>query len=219
MAWKNYHNHNGVDSKIIMFNEFPPDTKDVGFMAWLYDPETGKQDDMWLYLPELMTVRKMGYLDNPLQKNDSDQDYSKSELKRDELMPRHPQADIHTLSGIETVEGVKCYVIESRPKNDSTSPYAKRIQWITAENFLPVRIAYFNDNDKLTKQQSTIWQNIENVWTWKIVTAVNMENGNRTVLEQTDMLINIGISDDIFTKRMMKLGASALRVKINRLTE
>jgi len=219
MAWKNYHNIDGVDSKIIMFNEFPPDTKDVGFMAWLYDPEINRQDDMWLYLPELMTVRKMGYMDDSLQNQGSDQDYSKSELKRYELMPRHPRMDNHVLSGTEIIyEDKQCYVIESRPIISSTSPYAKRIQWITTENFLPLRIDYFYENDKVIKQQFIQWQNIDNVWTWKMVTAINLENGNRTVLEQTDMLINIGLSDDIFTKRTMQLGATSLKVRINRLT-
>lgn len=219
MAWKNYHNQNGIDSKIIMFNEFPPDTMDVGFMAWLYDSGTKKQDDMWLYLPELMTVRKMGYTDNALQQNTSDQDYAKSELKRHELMPRHPQMDDHILVGIESIDGEECYIIESSPKDSMTLPYARRVQWITTANFLPVRIDYLNDDDKIQKQQSILWQNIDNVWTWDKVTAVNIETGNRTELEQTIMLINVGLRDDIFTKRMMKLGAKALKVKIGQLLE
>ena len=219
MAWKNYHHENGVDSKIIMFNEFPPDTVDVGFMAWLYDPEARKQDDMWLYLPELMTVRKMGYTDNTLQQNGSDQDYAKSELKRHELMPRHPQMDDHFLAGIESIEGEECYIIESRPKERLTSPYAGRRQWITTANFLPVRIDYLNDHDKALKRQFFQWQNIDNVWTWRKVTGINLENGNRTELEQTDILINIGLGDDIFTKRTMRLGAKALKTRISRLLE
>jgi len=84
MAYKSYEGENGFHSKIIMFNQFPPDKKDISFLAWIYAPEQHKKDDMWLYLPELRTVRKLTHQHNANKHKhhdkDNDDEFSLSEL-------------------------------------------------------------------------------------------------------------------------------------------
>ena len=56
MAWKEYAGRDGVDDKVIFFSEFPPDDNGKSYMIWV---NTNKQDDEWMYLPELRMVRKV----------------------------------------------------------------------------------------------------------------------------------------------------------------
>ena len=211
MAFKDYHGKRGIDSKIIMFNQFPPDKKDISFLAWLYAPETHKKDDMWLYLPALRTIRKMNHQDHQMQHDDKNKDaFSLSDLKRFELQERDPQLDRHQLAGKEQLGAHETYKIISIPKKPGSSPYGKTVHWITTNNFLPVQREYFDHQGRLIKRQTIQWTTQNHTWVWKRVTAINLESGHRTILQQTNVKANSGLADRIFSKRFMKRGAGTL---------
>ncbi len=218
MAYKAYEGKKGLRSKLIMFNEFPPDKRDISFLAWIYTPEKRRKDDMWLYLPELRTVRKLSHQHKPgghgHHSKGVDDEFSLSELKRFELQPRNPALDKHELQGTERWGTQAVYRVLSTPRNMESSPYGKIVSQISTDHFLPLHITYFNHNGAIVKRQRTEWVNIENAWVWKKVSAVNPGNGHETILEQDDIKLNTGLSDNIFTKRFMKLGARTL---INRV--
>jgi hypothetical protein len=190
----------------------------VGFLGWLYAPGAGKQDDMWLYLPELRTVRKMGGMHDRHHHHDDDGDetYKNSQLDREELSPRPPQLDHHRLLGMDTVEGLACYRVEGQPIDSRTSAYGRRITWVTQDHYLPVRIEYYDQDNRLAKRQSIAWQHRGDAWFWDEVNAVNIQNGRRTRLVQTDVKINSDLPDNLFTKRILAQGANSLLGRIER---
>ncbi|MEK6537783.1 MAG: hypothetical protein AABZ46_01445, partial [Nitrospirota bacterium] len=49
--WKNYPKESDIDSKVLVFHEYPPDTKGTAFMVWTYkaSPQQ-KPEDLWIYL-------------------------------------------------------------------------------------------------------------------------------------------------------------------------
>jgi len=217
MAYKNYHGDDDVDSKLVMFTEFPPDKRDVAFLAWFYPAASGRQHDMWLYLPELRTVRKMGGMHDHSHHHDDDGDetYRNSELDHEELAPRPPRLDHHRLVGTDSVEGVMCYMVESVPIDPKTSAYARRVTWITQDRYLPVRIEYYaKDDGVLVKEQHLSWRQIGHSWLWDEVSAINLRNGRHTRLVQSNVKINSGLPDNLFTKRILKQGLNALRGRL-----
>ncbi len=218
MAYKSYEGENGFHSKIIMFNQFPPDKKDISFLAWIYAPEQHKKDDMWLYLPELRTVRKLTHQHNANKHKhhdkDNDDEFSLSELKRFELQPRNPLLDEHVLLGKENIETQEVYKISSTPKNPESSPYNKIFIWVTTDHFLTIRKEYIDHRGTVEKKQAISWDNIGKAWVWEKVTAVNLHNGNETTLQQSNVKLNTGLTDNIFTKRFMKLGARSLIARV-----
>lgn len=218
MAYKTYDGKKGLHSKIIMFNEFPPDKRDIGFLAWIYAPQKNRKDDMWLYLPELRTVRKLTHQHNAgghgHHDKDTDDEFSLSELKRFELQPRNPQLDQYELQGTERVGAQTVYRILSTPKDMESSPYGKIIYQITTDHFLPVHITYFDHKGATVKRQTIEWLSVEDAWIWKKVSAINPGNGHETILEQDGIKLNTGLSDNIFTKRFLKLGARTLKNRV-----
>jgi len=222
-AWKHFKQHDELSSMSIMFNEFPPDVRDVAFLGWMYHPELGKQDDMWLYLPKIRSLRKMNHDRNSHEHNhgdlsDDDENFEDSELGTFELLPRYPELDSHTLLRRETLNGQASYVIESQPLDPATSPYSKSIQWITENDFLPIQIEYYDHHGALVKQLSYRWQQIEDAWLWDELIAINKKNGNRTTLLMSDVQLNIGLTKKYFSKRMMKLGTQGFLARVKQLT-
>ena len=215
MAYKRYDGKKGLQSKLIMFNQYPPDSRDVSFMAYLYAPEQVKKDDMWLYLPQLRTVRKLSHHHDPHHhKKDNEDEFSLSELQRFELEGRAPALDHHRLAGRETLDGHDTYKIISTPRDPGSSRYGAMVRWITSDEYLPLRIDYLDADQRPVKRQTIQWVRMDGAWLWREVRAVNLRNGNRTVLRQSDIHVNRGLPDNIFTKRFMKRGAGTLLARI-----
>ena len=217
MLWKDYKGQDGITTKMIFFKEFPPADKGIAYMTWMYRPEKNQDDDEWLYLPELRTVRKLSKKisdpTNEHDKKDEDSEFTKSVLHRAQLVPRSPDLDTYELVRTDNIDGKEYYVIERMPKqNDSEYPYVKTINWISKDNFLLTKIDYLDLNGKLVLHQDIKWQKIADAWVWDEVRATDKETGNTTVLKVTDVRINIGLDDESFTKRVMKLGIDSLRL-------
>lgn len=207
MVWKEYGGRGGVDDKVIFFNEYPPDDRGKSFMVWMYET---KRPDEWMYLPELRMVRKV----TPSQHHnhhDQDDDFAHSVLTQVDLAPREPDLDKHTLLKDDVVNGHDDFVVESVPKNVSQDyPYQKTRRWITRDNFLPERIDYYDPTGHLIKRQTIAWKRIGKDWVWKQVVGENLITDERTVLDITDIKLNSGLKDEVFSARTMRLGKDSI---------
>ncbi|KAF0191763.1 MAG: hypothetical protein FD165_1486 [Gammaproteobacteria bacterium] len=203
MLWKRYKGEGNVNSKFLFIKEFPAHGRGIAYMSWRYRPYVDQADDEWIYLPELRTVRKVSHRDNI----EEDEEFAATELKPFDLDPRHPSRDSHTLTGTEEIDGVTYYVIESSRKDEAEFyPYRKVVRWISADRFLTTKIHYFDLDGNLRKQQTTEWQPVGDAWSWKALDVENVQNGHKTRLEVSDIRLNTGLSDDVFSQRTMKTG-------------
>jgi hypothetical protein len=221
MAYKHYPAGSETESKVIMFNDYPPDKKDIAFLGWFYRPEQHQDEDLWLYLPELRQTRKLTrkHVDHDRtelvgkQRPEGDE-FSVSELDQEELTPRDPRLDRHTLLGSEPIDGRSAYKIESVPLDAASSSYGKFISWIAQDEFLPQRVDYYNRQQALVKTVTFTWKKVGPAWVWDRLTAFNPGNGNKTVLEQTDTRVNLGLPDELFAKRMLEQGGDTFLHRI-----
>ncbi|MBI3608884.1 MAG: outer membrane lipoprotein-sorting protein [Nitrospirae bacterium] len=202
--WKNYRGQSGMDFKVLVFNEYPPDAKGSSFMLWGYDPRSGKPADRWLYIPILNKVNK-------LVNTVTDTGIASSDLQPGDMVSRPVERDDHRLIGEEVVGNRTYYVIESTPKGrDPSYPYGKLVKWITKDTFLKERIDYYDLQGKLLKTQVTTWKPIKDAWVWEKVVITNAQTGAETYLSINDIRTNIGLEDSFFTERSMKQGLDRL---------
>ncbi len=212
MAYKHYEQGpGGLRARVIMFNQYPPDTRNVSFMAWLYREDSGRKDDMWLYLPQLRTVRRLSHdhRHHDMKKKGED-DFDLSELQRFELQPRAAELDTHRLLGMERLGDTETYKVASTPRDPATSPYARIVRWISRDHYLPLQMEYFDHDGRLVKQQTIRWAQVDGAWVWREVEAVNRLSGGHTLLRQSEVKVNTGLADNLFTKRIMKRGPATL---------
>jgi hypothetical protein len=221
MAYKRYPASAGVESKVIMFSESPPDRKDIAYLGWFYRPEQDRGADQWLYLPELRQTRKLTRRSHDragaaldMKRRPEGDEFSVSELDEEELAPRDPRLDRHALLSIETLDGRPVHAIESVPLKAGSSSYGKFVTWITQDGSLPLRVDYYNRHLDLVKTLTFNWAQVDKAWVWERVTAVNPLNGNRTVLEQADVRVNIGLPDEMFSKRMLDQGGDVFAQRV-----
>lgn len=209
MAWKGYGGEGGVDSKLLFFSEYPPDDRGKAFLGYIYSDD--RMDDHWLYLPELRMVRKMNH--DMHEHHREEDEFAPSDLARGDLMPRVPTADRHRLVGEQAINGRNYYVVESVPKDDDDEnyPYSKVVKWIGKDDFLTDRIDYYTSGDQIAKRESFKWKKIDGkYWVWEQVVGEDFTSGSRTVLDISDIRVNVGLKDQAFSTRSLRNGVDSV---------
>jgi len=194
--WKDCDGKDGFDAKMITFFESPPDVKGTGFLSWSYADEE-KDDDQWLYLPALRKVRR-------ISAGNKDDYFMGSDFTYDDMGERKVSEDSHKLVRSEMVSGVDCYVVESVPKK--AGMYSRRLTWVEKQNWLTQKVDYYDRKERLLKTLSMEWQKVGNLWTWKRGEMKNHLTQHATIIDITEVRINPGLADNVFTERVLKRG-------------
>lgn len=215
--------------RVIMFGEQPPDRKDIGFLGVFHPPAEGREDEMWLYLPDLRSTRRLTHAHSPQAAHEGhdhggharhegvSDEFSVSLLNHEELMPRWPALDRHSLLPPGEIDGKSVWRIESVPRDPVTSAYERRIQWIDREHALLLRTEYFSDNGRKVRTQDQHWRRHGEAWLWERVVAVDHASGDRTVLEQRDVQVNLGLTDELFSRRILTRGGASFETRVARI--
>jgi len=204
--WKDYKGANDVADKMLLFTEFPPDAQGSAFMRATFVPELKKAADQWIYLPVLRKIRRVTIRDQ----GDS---FLNSELTYADVTPRSVDDDNHKLLDIREMGGMEFYVVESIPK-ESKPLYGKRIQWFNKSpdwnECANVRIDYYDLKGALLKEQFIKWQRVNGAWVWDRVLVRNVQTLHASIFLISDVHINTGLTDDVFSERTLRTGPSAI---------
>lgn len=203
--WKRYDKIKGnLESKVLVFNEYPPESLGSSFMVTSYKMGSGKNDDQWLYIPILKKPQK---LPEPVQEL-----FGESSLKPADMARREPELDTNKLLREETIENKEYYVVESTPKKkDPNYDYGKVIKWITKDLFLKEKMEYYDLDGKPLKEQFATWKKIANAWVWEKVLIKNLQTSAQIVLSVNDIEIDLGLSDDLFSEKSMIKGINSIK--------
>lgn len=168
--------------------ESPADLKGLGFLAEIKNG----QENQWLYSPSTKQVRRVvgankkgGLLGSEIAAEDLDsaavQSASVKYVKKEE--------DNH--------------ILEVVPKA-GTSPYDKVVMAISAIDFLPLKVDYY-ETGKVKKTVSfSDYVKFGNVFRAKKLQVKNLNNNRSTILELTDITVNGGLTKDDFSVQSLK---------------
>src|ERR1043166_1509372 len=198
---KNYGHHT---RKGLTFFLTPPELKGVGFLSWSY-PD--KDDDQWLYLPELKRVRQISGPGRKQSFQGSDFSYDDLQLFDDVRDWTEKDAASKLLRDGEVVDGVACAVIELTPQNKAYD-YGKFILWLERKDATFRKIEFYDKKDGALLKTLLLsdFKTIDNVPTSLRVEMTNAKKGTKTTLEASDVHYNRGLADDVFTERTLERG-------------
>lgn len=182
----------GRQKYFIYFHQ-PSDVKDTTFMVYKY-PD--RNDDRWLFIPAIDLVKRIAA-------NDKFSSFVGSDFTYEDISGRKPEEDTHTLLRKEESNGRASFVIASIPK--AAAEYTKRISWVDATNFLPLKEEFYDKQDELYRQFEA--QDIKDVNGIPTITKRVMKNvktGHRTEVTFQEIEYNLGLGDDTFSERYLR---------------
>ncbi len=159
-------------------------------------------DDIWAYFPRTKRVRKLATHAKKQKMQGSD--FSYEDMGSGDAFINDFQAK---LIGEEEMENHDCYKLELRRKKECDSHYSRLIMWIIKEDFVPVAIDYYDedDPDRLLKRlvQYDI-KEIDGIPTGMKMVMYNKEENKQTSMEVLECKYNIPLDDNMFTERGLK---------------
>lgn len=189
----------GKDTKKIMFFTYPGDVKGTGFLTWDYD-NSMKVDDKWLYLPAMKKTRRIS------GKSSKTDYFMGSDFTYNDMSTRSVDEEQHKLLREETLDGHKCWVVQSIP-NDKDEIYARRVTWIRQDCLMAVKGEYYDKLNKLHRRLTI--SNIEKVqgfWTMHLMQMENVQTGHKTIIRMSNQRFNVKVSPNLFTVSKLEKG-------------
>ncbi len=204
--WKDFKGKGGVADKMLLFTIFPPDAKGSAFMRVAYTEEKGRKVDQWIYLPVLRKIRRVSI-------RDPGDNFLNSNLTYADVSQRALEDDNHKFIGTREIKGLRFYLVESTPK-EKRPLYSKRVFWFFKqdkwEDCVNTRIDYYDPQGELLKEQFIKWQKVGNAWVWERVLVRNKQNLTASVFQVSEVLINTGLPDNVFSARTLSRGPGAI---------
>jgi hypothetical protein len=159
-------------------------------------------DDIWMFFPRTNRVRKLATHAKKQKMEGSDFSY-------EDMGSSNSFVKNYTSNRLEdkSIDGQPCYQVELLKNKGADVSYSRLLMFIRQDNFVPVRIEYFDENhpDRLLKTliQSSI-QTIQGIPTAQKMRMVNDIDQTETRLEFLEIKYHIEIGDEWFTERGMK---------------
>jgi outer membrane lipoprotein-sorting protein len=176
----------GIRKSLIKFLE-PADVKDTSFLH-IENPKG--EDEQFLYIPAIKKTRRIAGSQRSSSFMGSDFSYSDFE-KRD------VDAGEHSLIKEENYNGQDVYVVESIPRDEPD--YSKFVQWIRKDNFVPVRIDFYDKKGNLIKRlEVEKLENIDGYWISTKTVMQSLTKNKKTVIEIIEIKNNIEIPEKYF---------------------
>ncbi len=196
----------GKDEKSISVVSFPAEVKGTSIMSFNWDEKT-KDDDTWLYLPQLKKVKRMASTDKSGYFLGSDFTYS-------DFVGLEISDFKYKFDEEKNKSGTNEWVIIAEPRDDiaqkvrDETGYKKIQYWIDQSNLIIVKAIYWLDEgNKIKYSSSTDIENIDNVWTIKKMQMIMTQGGKKlhsSVFQLESIKYNLPVDDAEFTVYAME---------------
>ena len=174
--------------------------QDVAGTAFLMLERPKGESEQHIYLPGLKRTRRI--VGREREGSFMGSDFSYADMER-----RDTRESTHKRLPDEDLNGVKTYVLESTPKKDASSTYSKIETWVRQDNFLPLRIRFYDKGGKLLKTFYTKRiRQLDGHPSIMESQMVNKQSGHTTELIVDDMRPQKNLPDSDFTPTALEHG-------------
>jgi len=159
-------------------------------------------NDIWSYNPRTKRVRKMAthYKKQKMQGSDfTYEDMGSGDAFITDFTARRLDD--------EKMERYNCYKLELTKKKNVASQYSRLIMWIIKENFVPVAVDYYDEDDPnrwLKRLVQYDIKEIDGVPTSMRMVMYNKEDNAQTSMEIVSVKYNAPMDDNMFTERELQ---------------
>lgn len=181
----------GGDQDYALLFERPADVRNTVFIVHKH---VGKNDDRWLYLPDLDLVKRIAA-------GDERTSFVGSHFVYEDVSGRGVEEDIHEL--VEATEAF--YVVKNTPVDAGSVEFSWWTVWIDKETFLPIKMEYVDEGGEVYRRIEAL--EVGEFGGHPTVTEMqvsDLRSGGTTVSEFRNVEYDLGIPESVFTERTLR---------------
>jgi uncharacterized protein len=205
-ALRSYRRQLATERRAVLFFDDPPAVKGTAFLSWDY-PDPARDDDQWLYLPELRKTRRIALAERGRAFLGTDLSYD--DMKKETKVEASDYR--WTSGGEESVDGARCWVVEGIAVDEATARatgYGRLRMRVDAETWMPRFLEYWDPAGAPLKTVRLLdVERIDGVWTARRIEAANLQTGHQTRLRFDRVDFRTDVPEDLLTEDALRRGA------------
>lgn len=182
------------DESLTIFDD-PRDIKGTAFLSYTHGL---KDDEQWLYLPALKRVKRIAGANKTSP-------FVGSEFSYEDIASDEVEKYRYKWLRDETIAGHDVFVIERTPVYEY-SGYSREIVWLDKAMYQPLKIEYYDHDNKLLKTLTMegYKQYADQFWRAGSMTMNNQESGKSTTLVWENYRFGNGLTQRDFDRNALK---------------
>ena len=181
-------------SKVILRFTAPAEVRGV---AILIANHPDRASDQWMWTPALERDRRIALQDRSTR-------FFGTDFSFEDLEERDVDQYDYVLMGVEPLDGIACWRIQSTPRQARASQYTRSMVWIRQDNYAWMRIENFADTRVVRRLVYSDIQNIQGIWTARQLEMADLTRGSRTRLTLEKLQYNLPFNDADFTIQALR---------------
>ncbi len=181
----------GGDQDYVVLFSRPADLRNTVFLV---KKHVGKDDDRWLYLPDLDLVKRIAA-------GDERTSFVGSHFVYEDVSGRGVEEDEHQL--VETTDD--SYVVKNTPKDTGSVEFSRWTVWIDKETFIPSKMEYADEAGEVYRRIEAL--EVSEIGGHPTVTEMkvsDLRTGGHTVSEFRNVEYDLDIPENVFTERTLR---------------
>jgi outer membrane lipoprotein-sorting protein len=167
---------------------------DVRRMVFMVHKQVTKDDDRWLYLPDLDLVKRIA-------SSDKRTSFVGSHYFYEDVSGRGTAEDHHELAE----ETAAHYVLNNTPREPGAVEFSSYRVWIDKSNFMPVKAEYLDKSGKPYRLvEALAVKEIQGFATVTRSRVKDLAGGGETVMEFGNISYNLGLDESLFSERYLR---------------
>ena len=176
-------------SKSILRFTAPADVKGVALLILNY-PE--RASDQWMWTPALQRDRRIAFQDRSTRFFGTDFSY-------EDLEERDVDQFDYSLEGDDTIDGVACWKIESKPRKTKSSQYTSSLVWVRKDRCVYQRIENYIKGNAVRRLNYSTFEQVQGIWAARLLEMHDLRRNSRTLLTIDKLQYNVPLKDETFT--------------------
>lgn len=181
-------------SKAVLRFTAPAEVKGVALLI-VNHPE--RASDQWMWTPALQRDRRIAFQDRSTR-------FFGTDFSFEDLEERDVEQFNYRLLGEEQLDGVRCWKIESRPRETKTSQYSRSRVWIRQDNYVLAMIESDVKDQTVRRLKYGDLANVQGIWTARRLEMNDLRRNSRTILQLDQLKYNVPMKDDDFTLQALR---------------
>jgi hypothetical protein len=186
---------NGASKAILRFTA-PAEVKGV---ALLIVNHTNRSSDQWMWTPAIERDRRIAAQDRSTR-------FFGTDFSFEDLEERDVDQFDYKFQGEESIGGVACWKIESKPRQSVSSQYTSSMLWIRKDDYVAMQSENFSKGKLVRRIRYSDIQNVSGIWTPRTVEVYDANRKSRTILKLEKLEYNLPMKDEDFTLEALRRG-------------
>lgn len=190
--------------QLLFFLE-PANVRNTGFLTYDYQ-DPGRDNDQWLYLPELHKTKRIA-------SSDRSQPFMGSDFSYADMTRRILDEWRFSLLGEREVRGKTAWLVEAIPASREVEErygYSKSVLFIRPDLDMVVRaVHWMSDGNRLKYLDMPVIENIDGIWTATEISMRTVEGKqtlHETIMGFSNVRYDMELDENLFTRRQLEKG-------------